>query len=115
MKNPRDIAIVDLVYAYCAVNTVDPTLFQELSFGEALERFHEVVEQNPEFIVASKEVRKYYDICHWECHVERIIKLVNSGLRWPAGSGPNKEDPKVPVSDVDNVVDLATWRGKTVH
>lgn len=99
----QDAALIDAAMGYCAKNNVDVESLGPLTFKEVSVRLALTCQSDPQYVWASREVRRYYPICHPECHIARIHKLLDCGGIWPEGSGPNERK----VSG-DNVVEFPT-------
>jgi hypothetical protein len=57
----------------------------------------EVAESRPDLVVASEEVRKYYPVCHFDCHIHRLNAYMQQGARWTKGNGPYADGPQLRV------------------
>lgn len=100
----QDATLIDSVMGYCAKNNVEMDSLSNLTFKEVCARLALTCMNDPIYVWASREVRRYYPICHPECHIERIKALVSCGGVWPEGSGPNQ----VVKEHTDNVVEFPT-------
>lgn len=86
----RDAAMIDTVFAYCALNNVEPISLENLTFKEVVRKLAGVCQYYPAWVWASHEVRQYYPVCHSECHIARVRAFVESGCQWGPESGPNE-------------------------
>lgn len=93
MKDDKmmDATLIDSVCGYCALNNVPVSSLSSLTFLEVSKRLADTAQNNPKWIWASWEVRKYYEVCHSECHLKRIQALMSNGGFWEDGNGPNKQ------------------------
>jgi len=98
----HDPTLIDSVFGYCAFAGVEVSSLAPLTFMEVSKLLAETAQHHPEYILASYEVRKYYEICHGDCHISRIRALLANG-GWEEGQGPNAE-----VNIPDNVVEFPT-------
>ncbi len=98
----HDATLIDSVFGYCAYANVEVSTLAPLTFMEVSKLLAELAQQHPEYIWASYEVRKYYEICHSDCHVKRVQALIRNG-GWRSGEGPEKAAAKR-----DNVVEFPT-------
>lgn len=97
----QDAALIDAAMGYCAKNDVDVEALGPLTFREVSMRLAQTCQNDPNYVWASREVRRYYPICHPECHIERIKQLVELNGVWPEGSGPNQKS-----GPTDNVIEF---------
>lgn len=67
-----DVALIDVVSAYCALNNVKAATLMPLTFGEVVQRLGVITDKHGAWVTASREIRHQYPICHEECHIERI-------------------------------------------
>lgn len=77
MSPSDDIPLVDFIAAYCAVNSCLAKTLQHKTFGEVLKLLNEIRDNHPEYVMASANIRRQYGICHEDCHIERILMVVN--------------------------------------
>lgn len=97
----HDATLIDSVFGYCALHQLNVNSLAPLTFLQVTKLLAETVQQNPQWIYASWEIRKYYDICHEDCHIGRIQAFMRSG-GWRQGEGPLQE------AKADNVVEFPT-------
>lgn len=107
----RDAAMIDTVFAYCAINNVEPSALEALTFKEVVGLLALVCMENPKWVWASHEVRQYYPVCHSDCHIARIKAFMRNDGEWYEGQGPNKEK----YTDNVVVVDFADPVNRTRH
>lgn len=93
-------ALIDTVMAYCALHNVRVETLAGLTFGEVSFRLAEVCARNPEWVWCSQEIRMGLgEICHEECHVERIQTMMQ---QWELDGRPGAA-PKA-----DNIIPFPT-------
>jgi hypothetical protein len=97
-----DAPLIDAVMGYCAFHRVSVNSLGPLNFLEVSKRLAHMCQDHPKWVWASMEVRKYYPICHPDCHLKRIQALMQDGGRWQEGCGPNAQHYE------NNVVDFPT-------
>lgn len=86
----RDATLIDTVLAYCAFTNTDPKDLEPLTFKEVVAKLASICITSPQWVAASQEIRKYYPVCHAECHIERIQAFMAGGCQWGPDAGPNE-------------------------
>lgn len=94
-----DATLIDTVMAYCALNNVQVASLASKTFGEVSFLLADVCARNPEWVWASQEIRAQVELCHEECHIERIQVLMAD---WNANGRPGA------TTKVDNVIPFPT-------
>lgn len=86
-----DVALVDTVFGHCARLSIDPSALSPLSFLDVTKLLADTCQHHPQWVLASKEVRQYYPICHEGCHIARIQAFLRSEGVWQPGTGPEEQ------------------------
>ncbi len=97
-----DVALLDAVFGHCARLSIEPSALSPKSFLDVVKLLADTCQRYPQWVLASKEVRRYYPICHQDCHVARIQAFVASGMEWGEDTGPNDHHRE------NNVVEFPT-------
>lgn len=83
--------LIDAVTAALISKSATQEQLALLPFADVLAILCKAATDFPELVAAGKEVRKYYGLCHTDCHFKRVKKFVEQGSQWYPGQGP--EDP----------------------
>lgn len=108
-KQPSRYSFLDLVATYCVANNTDTTLLAIGNFAEVTATLVETGQAHQRLLEASEDIHKYYEFCHFECHLKRLRNLQANNFVWPPGTGPHQE----PHGADDNVYQFPP--GTTKH
>lgn len=89
------IAMVDAVTTALVSGILEYEQVALYPFNEVLMKLAEACAQHPDIVGASAEVRQWYDLCHFDCHVRRVQMFMQQNREWKPGQGPNQ--PKAEV------------------
>ena len=84
--------LIDAAAAALVGGKLDYVNMAMCEFHHIMEVLVMAVEEHPELVSASAEVRKYYDLCHFDCHVRRVKNFQLQDFVWRPGQGPENSD-----------------------
>lgn len=90
----NELKLLDVVAAYAVLHNDKPPT---ADIPDLVPLLVEVAKSNPELVKASEEVRKYYPVCHFDCHINRLNAYIRQGNRWVHGTGPFSDEFKLRV------------------
>lgn len=86
-----DIPLIDCMAAAIVTKYMDPDWAATAPFSDVVVALATAAQRYPEWVKASAEVRKYYSLCHFSCHLRRLERFAQQDFQWRPGQGP--EDP----------------------
>lgn len=100
----RDVPLIDLIATFCHIHKCDQRALVGQEFTEVVAALATCGNQNQKIVQASKDIRKYYEVCHFGCHLNRLSAFVAGGYRWEEGQGPYSTGLKVvPITQPDTL------------
>lgn len=94
--NIEDVALVDAIAGYCAQARISASALSDRTFIEVVALLSDTCQKHSRWVWASQEIRRYYPVCHFDCHLNRVAAFMARDCKWEDGEGPNSKGVVIP-------------------